>query len=260
MIKSTLFTIMMATCLVAAYTHAAHACGITNVYGQTFTDSDCDGVQDYTDDVDHNNDGLPDGDRVDNCQSAPNGDCGEDIANCNVNLSVDANKDPTVDKFEMRAGDQADWNRDGVGDACDDADKDTVRDYLDNCKITPNADQDPAACVDTDADGFEDRIDNCPETYNSMQEDTDADGVGDWCDNCRFTPNADQNAAACPKKDDEEINPIITEPPPKKEIEVIEGLRTRGTGGCGLSPYAAGAPLSAMIFLSALALAAIRRK
>jgi hypothetical protein len=36
---------------------------------------------------------------------------------------------------------QADFNGDGVGDACGDADGDTVIDALDNCPSTPNADQ-----------------------------------------------------------------------------------------------------------------------
>ncbi|WP_295885551.1 thrombospondin type 3 repeat-containing protein [uncultured Thiohalocapsa sp.] len=68
-----------------------------------------------------------------------------------------------------------------------DTDGDGVADDLDNCPLTPNADQ-----ADGDEDGVGDVCDNCPETANADQADADGDGVGDVCDNCPNTPNPDQ--------------------------------------------------------------------
>lgn len=61
--------------------------------------------------------------------------------------------------------DQADTDRDGLGDACD---------------------PDPNAVADYDGDGVTDLRDNCPITPNADQADTDGDGWGDACD---FNPN-----------------------------------------------------------------------
>ena len=68
-----------------------------------------------------------------------------------------------------------------------DQDGDGVRDDLDNCPTTANADQ-----VDADGDGVGDACDNCLITANPLQEDGDLDGVGDACDNCSTTVNLDQ--------------------------------------------------------------------
>lgn len=54
---------------------------------------------------------------------------------------------------------QADADRDGVGDACDD-------DYVD---------------VDSDGDGLLDLEDNCPSVSNADQADSNGDGIGDAC-------------------------------------------------------------------------------
>ena len=94
--------------------------------------------------------------------------------------------------------DQADADKDGVGDACDncvdtpnpdqaDADGDGVGDACDNCVDTPNPDQ-----FDADGDGVGDVCDNCVDDANPGQEDLDGDGVGDVCDNCADTPNPGQ--------------------------------------------------------------------
>ncbi len=84
-------------------------------------------------------------------------------------------------------------------DACPDADLDGVRDKVDNCPASSNANQldddfdglgDACdACPgdwlnDPDADGVCGLVDNCPALGNPGQEDADADGTGDACDAC----------------------------------------------------------------------------
>jgi hypothetical protein len=133
-------------------------------------DADADGVKDA----------------ADNCAHVKNGDCEASALNCDVNGNGAATDQ------EMAAGNQADWNNDGFGDACQDTDADGILDYLDNCPALPNADQDPDACLDTDSDQIPDAVDNCADLYNPLQEDTDHDGIGDWCDDCRFVANPDQ--------------------------------------------------------------------
>ena len=54
--------------------------------------------------------------------------------------------------------DQADWDADGLGDACD------------------------PLLIDSDDDGYVDAEDNCPAVANPDQLDTDANGVGDACE------------------------------------------------------------------------------
>ena len=73
-----------------------------------------------------------------------------------------------------------------------DADKDGVLDDVDNCKFTFNPNQADAdkdgigdACdlyTDSDLDGVQDFEDNCPSTPNSNQLDCDRDNIGDACD------------------------------------------------------------------------------
>lgn len=86
---------------------------------------------------------------------------------------------------------QADADRDGFGDACDDdADGDNQPDLDDNCPLVNNPNQ-----VDSDDDGFGDACDsdedgddvdndedNCPMVANADQADLDADDIGDACD------------------------------------------------------------------------------
>ncbi len=101
---------------------------------------------------------------------------------------------------EVPNPDQADWNFDGVGDACEpcsDIDFDDICDDDDNCPKVPNTDQvdtdgdgigdacDP--CIDTDQDGICDNADNCVDVPNPGQMDSDADGIGDTCDPCTDT-------------------------------------------------------------------------
>ena len=117
--------------------------------------------------------------------------------------------------------DQADFDNDGVGDACDnciqvknkdqnDRDYDGFGDACDNCldlynpnQLDKDLDGIGFVCDDTDHDGVLNPLDNCVEGYNPGQEDTNRNYIGDVCedddndgtpnyaDNCP-QPNADQ--------------------------------------------------------------------
>jgi hypothetical protein len=86
--------------------------------------------------------------------------------------------------------DQADFDGDGQGDACDgDDDNDGVPDESDAFPRDPGetADTDGDgignnADDDDDGDGVADGADNCPLHANADQADADGDGVGDACD------------------------------------------------------------------------------
>ena len=107
---------------------------------------------------------------------------------------VDADEDGILDVSDncehVYNPDQADYDGDLAGDACDpDDDGDSVEDDLDNCHFTANSDQadfdqDGLGDVcdsDPDGDGIE-TGDNCPLMPNPYQTDTDGDGQGDECD------------------------------------------------------------------------------
>lgn len=84
--------------------------------------------------------------------------------------------------------DQADTDRDGIGDMCDgqmnpDTDRDGIPDSFDNCTFVANPEQ-----IDSDSDGLGDE---CDEVVVPV-EDADGDGVPDSTDNCTFVPNPGQ--------------------------------------------------------------------
>ncbi len=176
---------------------------------------------------DADGDGLNDG--VDNCPAVPNADqadldrdglgdaCDSDIdGDGHDNASdafpsdpsrylPDADLDGVTDASDncptVANADQANLDRDGLGDACDsDIDGDG---HANDADAYP---RDPALWLpDTDADGVNDATDNCRTTANADQADLDNDGIGDACDNdidgdgvgndsdnCRTTANAGQ--------------------------------------------------------------------
>lgn len=97
--------------------------------------------------------------------------------------------------------DQTDWNDDGIGDACQNSDSDSLLDVDDNCPANDNPGQEDTL----DGDGIGDACDNCSTISNPDQSDIDRDGIGDACDddddndgildvndNCSLVGNAGQ--------------------------------------------------------------------
>lgn len=68
---------------------------------------------------------------------------------------------------------------------CDDGNKVAGDGCENDCTLSPDA----------DGDGVRDTIDNCPSTSNADQADSDGDGTGDACDAC---PAANPGGSACP--------------------------------------------------------------
>ena len=150
-------------------------------------------------------------------------------------------------------GQNLDFDRDGFGNACDmqnnlDSDLDTIFDMVDNCPNVPNTNQadanrngvgDLCDFGDVDADGITDQVDNCPTVFNPSQDVTigltligvegctvsvneagrplsgdaclnaDADAVLDMVDNCTCNDQADQrdpdgDGAGVPCDDDDD--------------------------------------------------------
>jgi len=102
---------------------------------------------------------------------------------------------------------QADLDRDGIGDACDsDIDGDRVDDTADNCPLVANANQadldhDGIGDVcdsDIDGDAVPNDVDNCPVNANASQADFDGDGLGDACDNDDDNDSVDDAKDSCP--------------------------------------------------------------
>ncbi len=205
----------------------------------------------------------------DNCPSEPNGTCGESMAHCNVDLSVEGAVS-TVSEEELAAGYQADFDRDGKGDACDDSDEDGVADYIDNCKMVPNSDQDPSLCTDSDKDGFEDNIDNCPEIYNNVQTDSDEDGKGDVCDNCQLVYNPNQQDSNGDGRGD--ACPIVPWPTPDGSGTFNPNQpggfvpyqfgpdKTQGGGGCAISQATQGSGVVSVALLLAITAIVLARR
>jgi hypothetical protein len=107
-------------------------------------------------------------------------------------LPPDTDSDGVADSCDTCPGiadpGQADLDRDGAGDLCDDDDDgDRVPDLVDDCPRNSDGPQ-----YDWDADGHGDACENCPRVANPLQEDGDGDGVGDACDDCPAIADPDQ--------------------------------------------------------------------
>jgi len=223
-------------------------------------DSDCDGY------INQHSVSTPEGTPVDNCPNAKNGNCDTNASYCNVDGSYDGSNPDTLSEKARVTGYQADWDGNGVGDACDDYDGDGTVDYLDTCRSVYNPDQDPGFCTDTDNDGFEDEIDNCSEDYNSMQVDSDEDNIGDACDNCVLVYNPaqtdgddDSRGDACPAQATERPapgGPVMYETPGYQFGPDI----TKGGGGCSVAGQASSPIASILMLIAAAAMAVVRRK
>jgi Zn-dependent metalloprotease len=209
-------------------------------------DGNCDGVEDSIG-PDSDYDGIPDIDDL--CDDTPNtsntdGD-GDGMGDaCDNNSDKDIFPDNTPGWGVCSGGnsvncndncpfedqpDQADWNNNGIGDACEDYDGDTKKDNVDNCvdlwnKFQENHDTDPMGDIcdpDDDNDDKLDGADNCQYVPNHDQTDHDqlhivggnpvwwGDGIGDACDLCPFLissdnsdPDFDKKANPCDLDDD----------------------------------------------------------
>ncbi|MBI1209815.1 MAG: OmpA family protein [Azospirillum sp.] len=135
--------------------------------------------------------------------------------------SIKGSKDPTVLKIYLDLFKGGLFARSAEGRveryANEDADKDGVPDYLDQCpKTAKGIKVDKAGCpVDSDGDGVTDDVDPCPNTVKEAKVDrlgcpldADRDGVPDYLDKCADTPAgiaADEQG--CPKDADRDRIP-----------------------------------------------------
>ena len=183
---------------------------------------------------DDDGDGILNG--IDNCPNVPNAE-GQNLDfdrdgfgnACDMLNDLDSDSDTIFDMIDNCPGvpnkDQADANRNGVGDLCDfgDVDADGITDQVDNCPTVFNPSQDVTlglsligdsgcnvevneagrpssgdACLNADADAVLDMVDNCTCNGESDQRDPDGDGTGIPCDaddDNDQIPDADDN---CP--------------------------------------------------------------
>ncbi|MBI2377351.1 MAG: thrombospondin type 3 repeat-containing protein [Deltaproteobacteria bacterium] len=99
----------------------------------------------------------------------------------------------SVDNCQVSNPRQVDMEPNGIGDACQDDDRDSLADADDNCpyaynpsQANGNGDQRGDACQDRDTDGWVDSVDNCPSRRNPDQMDANGDGMGDACEDSDF--------------------------------------------------------------------------
>ena len=142
------------------------------------SDRDSDGVRDA-------DDSAPDDPNI-SCEvtstnlASSTADCDNDgVRNVDDNCPSVANSG---------AGQDADQNRNDIGDACDDSDGDGVVDADDSAPDDPNIScevtfaNSASSTADCDNDDFRNVDDNCPSVANPVQADNELDGVGDVCD------------------------------------------------------------------------------
>ncbi len=117
----------------------------------------------------------------------------------------DTDRDGIVDSFpdncvQIANADQANFDGDDLGDACDDDDDNDGTNDSEDCSpfdaaINPNAIEiqdgldndcngqiDEVAVMDVDGDGIPSATDNCPTVANESQLNSDSDALGDACD------------------------------------------------------------------------------
>ncbi|MCA1819733.1 MAG: thrombospondin type 3 repeat-containing protein, partial [Halobacteriales archaeon] len=176
--------------------------------------------------------------------------------------------------------------RDGLADemSASDSDGDGVGDRLDDCASTPNADQadldrdgvGDACDPDIDGDGVLNAPDDCDRTADPTQADLDHDGLGDACDldrdgdlvldagdDCPVTPDADQADSDADGMGDA----CEAEPPAVTKVEAASGALPRtgtvmGLGDPAVAPTnaAVGLGIGAVLLLSALFIAVAARR
>ena len=152
--------------------------------------------------------------------------------------------------------DQADFDRDGRGDACDDDDdNDGVEDVADNCILASNPRQEEG-----DGDLLGDACDNCPGAFDRDASDLDGDGQGDVCDDdddgdsvpdrrdlcpvipdpAQPDPDADGQSNACDDDDDGDATPDDADVCPTRVDPAQQDADADGVGdACDVCPLAA---------------------